>query len=381
MQICRPLSQLILFAALAVPFAGHADPRYSVTVVGTAGSTAADINNAGQMAGWFAAGASTEHGFFYSAGTLTDLGTFGGANSRANALNDLGQVVGYADTSAGGRRAFLYSSGAMTNLGTLGQGYSLANGINNAGAVVGMGIDAMGQGQGFLYSGGSMQSLAPFAPAGAVGAAYDINEAGQIVGTYTAGPMTAPEWPSSGFLLSGGVFTPMGHIGSAYESVALSINDHGQAVGHAHEHLENFFPFIYSADGLQRLGIPSEYHTVAYDINNLGQSVGQRIFDYFGSSHAMLYDACGGCDAWLDLNTLVDPASGWTLTQANAINDLQQIAATGCRDGACYALRLDLITAVPEPASTAMLLAGLGMFGWRSRRRGKAFQPRPIATA
>jgi hypothetical protein len=60
---------------------------------------------------------------------------------------------------------------------------------------------------------------------------------------------------------------------------------------------------------------------------------------------------------------------------------LQQIAATGCRGGACYALRLDPVMAVPEPASVAMLLAGLAGFGWRSRRRGEAFQPQRIMPA
>jgi probable HAF family extracellular repeat protein len=380
MRIFRPLPELILFAALAVPFAAHADPQYSVTVIGAAGSTASDINNAGQMAGWFATGTGADHAFLYSGGALTDLGTFGGANSHANALNDLGQVVGYADTSADGRRAFLYSGGTMTNLGTLGPGTSAANGINNAGAVVGIGVDATGfYGHGFLYSGGSMQSLAPFAPAGASGAAYAINNAGQIVGTYTAGPPTAPEWPSSGFLLAGGVFTPMGHIGDAFESTAMSINDHGQAVGHAHAHLGNELPFMFSTDGLALLGTPSDYSTGALDINNLGQSVGVRSFDFY-NHHAMLLSGAVG-DDWVDLNALIDPASGWTLTQANAINDLQQIAATGCRGGACFALRLDPICAVPEPAGAAMLMAGLAIFGWRGRRRGEAFQAQPLAPA
>ena len=68
MRMFRQLPQLILFAALAVPFAGHADPSYTVTVVGAAGSTASDINNAGQMVGWFATGGA-EHAFFYSAGS------------------------------------------------------------------------------------------------------------------------------------------------------------------------------------------------------------------------------------------------------------------------------------------------------------------------
>ncbi len=54
----------------------------------------------------------------------------------------------------------------------------------------------------------------------------------------------------------------------------------------------------------------------------------------------------------VDLNTLIDPASGWVITDANGINGAQQIAATACRGGAigeCYAVRLDLVSAVPEP--------------------------------
>ncbi|MDB5934683.1 MAG: hypothetical protein JWQ01_2027 [Massilia sp.] len=362
MNIFRPLPQLVLFAALSAPFAAHADPRYSITVVGAAGSTATDVNNKGQVAGWFAASVSAEHAFLYSAGSITDLGTFGGANSHANALNDYGQVVGYADTGSGTTRAFLYSSGTMANLGTLG-GNSAANGINNAGAVVGVAGDSSGQNQGFLYAGGALQNLAAFAPAGAVGAAYDINEAGQIVGEYTHGPITFPDWPSAAFTLSGGVFTYMGDIDQAFDSVALSVNDHGQSVGHAHAHVQNFIPFIYSAaDGLHQLGAPSEFDTRAFDINNLGLSVGLRYLT--DESHAMLYDG-----TWLDLNALIDPAGGWTLTQANGINDSDQIAATGCRGGSCYALRLDPIAPVPEPAVAGMLLAGLGLVGWRGRRR------------
>lgn len=378
MRIFRPLPELILFAALAVPFAAHADPQYSVTVIGAAGSTASDINNAGQLAGWFATGAGADHAFLYSGGISTDLGTLGGASSHANALNDLGQVVGYADTSGGGRRAFLYSGGAMTNLGTFGGRDSSANDINNAGAVVGA-VGIPYQDEGFLYSSGTMQSLAPFAPVGAVGAAHGINNAGQIVGEYTHGAETVPEWPRAAFLLSGGAFTFMGDIDHAFDSRAMSINDLGQAVGGAHQHLENAFAIEYSASGLQRLGSDSAYWTEANDVNNLGQAVGYRSLDFY-TNHAMLLTGGVGA-AWLDLNALIDPASGWTLTQANAINDLQQIAATGCRGGACFALRLDPICAVPEPAGAAMLMAGLAIFGWRGRRRGEAFQAQPLAPA
>lgn len=379
MRIFRPLPQLILLAVLAVPFAAHADPSYSVTVVGVAGSTASDVNNSGQVTGWFATGGGTDHAFLYSGGVSSDLGTLGGASSHANALNDLGQVVGYADISGGGRRAFLYSSGTMTNLGTFGGRDSFANGINNAGAVVGA-VGVTWQDEGFLYSGGSMQSLAPFAPAGAVGAAYAINNAGQIVGEYTHGAPTTPEWPRAAFILSGGAFTYMGDIDHAFDNTSMSINDHGLAIGNAHLHFENGFTFEYSAAGLQRVGGDSPDHTWAYDVNNHGQAVGFRTAGFLSPNRAMLLNGAPG-DTWLDLNALIDPASGWTLTQANAINDLQQIAATGCRGGECFALRLDPICAVPEPAGAAMLLAGLAIFGWRGKRRGEPFRVQPEALA
>jgi hypothetical protein len=74
----------------------------------------------------------------------------------------------------------------------------------------------------------------------------------------------------------------------------------------------------------------------------------------------------------VDLNSLIDPASGWVITDAEGINGAQQIAATACRGGAigeCYAVRLDLVSAVPEPGSWAMLAFGLGAIGLRRARR------------
>lgn len=42
-----------------------------------------------------------------------------------------------------------------------------------------------------------------------------------------------------------------------------------------------------------------------------------------------------------DLNTLIDPDLGWSLRDADGINNSGQIAATGCNAGICFALRLD----------------------------------------
>src|SRR4051812_39684153 len=45
------------------------------------------------------------------AGTITDLGTFGGTSSQALGINNSGQVVGWAYTAANAKQhAFLYSN-------------------------------------------------------------------------------------------------------------------------------------------------------------------------------------------------------------------------------------------------------------------------------
>jgi hypothetical protein len=66
----------------------------------------------------------------------------------------------------------------------------------------------------------------------------------------------------------------------------------------------------------------------------------------------------------LDLNALIDPALGWTVTTAIGINDAQQILGYACAtNDVCRPVRLDPITPppIPEPGALTMLLAGLSV--------------------
>jgi len=370
--------RLLLSAALALPgTAAMADPLYNITLLGGTGSAASDINRWGDVVGRATTGDVT-HAFVNAGGTYTDLGTLGGTNSNANGINDDGQIVGGADNGAGQYHAFLYSGGGMNDLGTLGGARSEAFAINNHGLVVGEANNADpatgGFPQAFGYAGGTMTSLGTLP--GALGSyAYAVNNGGLIGGASHEGPFTVPEYPYYAVTYSGGAVHKIGapELG---DSAIYGLNDHGAAVGgiptSSFAHASH--AFIYDHGSITDLGVldPAAIDdSIAWDINNHGQVVGTSAVtvdaDHYGY-HGFLWTGAG----LVDLNTLVDPAAGWVITDASGINDAQQIAATACYGGVtgdCRAVRLDLVPAVPEPGAWAMLGLGLGLVGaWKRVR-------------
>lgn len=202
--------------------------------------------------------------------------------------------------------------------------------------------------------------------AGAGSTASGIHNLGQVVGSLDAGAAY------HGFVYAGGVLTELGTLGGPFSAVT-SINDLGQVVGHLGVdslpgNPGDIYPrsaFLYENGKMHLLeGVPADWSSGANDIDKLGQVVGWA--SGADAGFAFLYQD----GEMIDLNTLIDPASGWTITGANAINDVQQIAANACRAGMCQAVRLDLVSAVPEPPVFALLAAGLAL----GLARGKRFR-------
>jgi probable HAF family extracellular repeat protein len=94
----------------------------------------------------------------YTFTTLDDpLGTNG---TDAYGINDAGQVVGNFTDASNRASGFLYSNGTYTTLlDPLGTGGTFARGINNAGQTVGGYSDSIHQSHGFFYSGGTFSTL------------------------------------------------------------------------------------------------------------------------------------------------------------------------------------------------------------------------------
>ena len=360
----RITSCLLLFSTLlGTPLLAAADPRYAVIAIGGADSYANGINNLGQVVGSLSYGGDA-HAFVWTDGVLTDIGLQVSGSSYAAAINDHGIVVGN-----GGSGGYVYSGGGVTTLP--GDGMT-ANGINNGGTIVGQMWYTAPDGElyrhGYSYLNGTVTDLGTL-PIGDDSRAFGINSAGDIVGAAANVFNGAPNRPEDPFLYHNGVMTSLGNFGGVW-SGATAINDLGQVVGFSglfeRPGSDQLYPanaFLYDGGVLHNIGALSPLaDSAAYDINNLGQVVGISLLD--GLTRAFLYDH----GSMVDLNALIDPASGWLVESARGINDLGQIAARACKDGICQAVRLDLIPAVPEPPMVALLLAGVAFVGRRRVR-------------
>jgi probable HAF family extracellular repeat protein len=243
--------------------------------------------------------------------TVTDLGTLGGTGSVGLGINASGQVTGGSDMPGNAYHAFLYD-GVMHDLGTLG---------------------------GFISAG------------------RDINASGHVTGGFgTSGN------DNHAFLYDG-VMHDLGTLGGTY-SLGFRINDSGQVTGLSYT--ENAEPHAFLYDGtMHDLGTLGGTDSQGRGINASGHVVGLSTTNPLENFryHAFLYTSDSGM---VDLNTFIDPLSGWELKEAWGINDAGQITGVGQIGGQRHAF---LLTPVPEPASLALLALALPLLVGRNSRR------------
>lgn len=329
--------------------------------------------------------------------TITDLGVLKGDNESSGFwINNLGDVVGCSDTQTTygypctglvpGQRAFYWSRAkGMKNLGTLSGGtVSGALGINDADTIVGYSNMKGHAATDFFaveWSSTGIRNLGTLA-GGTSSAAFQINSAGEISGDsfLSNGVVNATQWRNN-------KIRNLGKLPKAIFTAGLSINDNGYIVG---ESVFSYGPpfvshgFLWNGSTMKDLGtLPGgitsmanalnssavivgqsdgrstagHWHAVLWDtsrkIKDLGVLKGGTYSVAFGvndsevvvgygniannAPHAMIWTSSHGMR---DLNSLIPAGSGWTLINANAINNVGQITGYGSKRGHNHAFVL-----------------------------------------
>ena len=345
-----PAIELGLGGATDINEAGTA-VGYVTKFVGTGDPTSAAVR-------WDPSGAATE---LMILGTPPCCGSF----AYAYSINDAGAAVGGAEKYSGAGAYQGYHAVRWDGLGTAATKLDSTNStsegtdINDAGVVVGWArkVDSgMSLGQRAVRWDASgtarteLDNLGTDTSGVTETRANDINTAGTAVGWAVkydnlgvSFGQRAVRWDASGT-----VATELGNLGTDTNDVtqnsAVAINDAGTVVGYAN---------MYDGSG-ESLGIRAvrwdASSTVATELGNLGTNDGvtetnvSAINDVgIAIGYADDYDGSGtnlgeravywGLDGVaVDLNTLVDPVSGWTLNQAHAISNTGWIGGSGAFD-------------------------------------------------
>ncbi len=439
-----------LAALILLPSAVMGLTDYTITgiapVAGDVFSTAYAVNNNGEVIGMSYDDSITVSngtasitgdtpvglgdGFFFLGSTTTVLPAVG-TNAKGKSasmpigINDSGEIVGQS-TSSSNPVGFTYIGGVLTNLSTTAFGPSIPIGVNNSGVLVATGQSISSgniSGASPILFNGSAVTLGNFA-GGSDPTPRAINAAGIAVGsdeTSTSEVYHAAMWNSSGAI------TDLGTLPGVTKSAALAINSAGNVVGWSGNTPADNAPLAFNTTaangsfllGLNYAGISigelSEYisgdaflysastqkmtdlgtlggaFSMAQAINDSDDIVGTSI-DSAGDFNAFLYEGT----TMVNLNTLLPSDSGWTLIDAQGINNNGDIVGWGEFDGNFEAFLLTpggtitgtngngngngngntgntgTPTAVPLPSaawSSLCLLAGLGLIS-KVRRGG-----------
>ena len=365
------LSLLAVFAAST-----HAQ-RYTVSDLGTLPggslSQATFVNNYGLVTGISTLPDGTQHAVVWFRGSILDIATHtpAGTNSGALTVNDWGQVLVQAEITANDPnneifctyftghacRAFVWQNGHTTLLPTLGGINASPGMINNRGQIVGIAENSVhdsscptqpaltGSGpltldfEAVLWGGGPRQirELRPL-PGDSVGMAFSINDLGQAVGgsgscadSILPGPAVTPH----AVLWENGTAIDMGGLGGTVNTdlpgvgtIALSINNRGQAVGAASlpgNKSRHAFLWSRKLGHMLDLGtIQGDTDSAALGINDEGNVVGASL-DSDGNPRVFLFSK----GTMRDLNTLVPPDSAIYMLIPYAINREGQVAGFG----------------------------------------------------
>lgn len=345
----------ILLMAASIGILGASPLRavpYSIapvpSLVSGGTSAAFGINDDGVVTGSAQAASGFAHAILWTPGALPrDLGTLpGGSTSTAVSANKTLVATGSAAVSSVAAHAFVYvSPGPMKDIGHLAFGglnpaYQSvsAGGINDAGQIAGTSPLQLGAPsyayytRAFIWAAGHMTDLGSLGGTNSMASA--INARGWVTGSTATS--TAAE---HAFVWNGTTMTDLGVCAGASSAQGRAINAASDVAGWC------FFPQVNGYPAGQSARRDAFLWTVTGGLRDLG-SLGNRRADVLGigaddSVIGFMINASGGHLAFIapaagpiqDLNAGLAAGTGWTLTEARAINARGQIAGTGTLNG------------------------------------------------
>jgi len=342
-SIVSKLALLLAVSVCASPVGAQSAARKLVpTDLGGNNSKARNVNESGEVVGDSTAADFYTHGFRWTSGAMTDLGSLYPNHSYARGINSSGHVVGTSlesvTVNSSRSHAFLWIDGTLTELGGLGGSGTGASAINDLDEIVGGALTPGNEPRAVLWRNGAILDLNTVIPAGSgwqLQAATGINNRGQIAGFgYLAGLQRA-------FLLDNGVVTDLGTLPGGFYSRATGINEDGWVVGRSSKPGGDDHGVLWRDGTMVDLGSLPGISAEVNDVNDVGQVVGSATIGAFGGAAFLWQNG-----KRTDLNTLIDPLlppnSGWILTEAAAMNNAGQIVGSGLHNGAYHAFLLDL---------------------------------------
>jgi uncharacterized membrane protein len=244
------------------------------------------INDHGQIVGYYLDACGTFHGFLRDKKgdfTIIDhpdspLGTV------ALDINNRGEIVGVYGDAEETTHGFLRDRrGGFTAIDPPGASFTEAVGINGRGQIVGFYLDAEGTIHGFLRDRGrgARREEGVFTtielPGALATSVDDINNRGQIVGTYSEVSNTRPLDAPRAYLLDDGAFTLIDAFGADNTQIGR-INDRGEFVGAYFDAGGPTLGFLRDRrGGFTTIEVPGAEQTGAAGINNRGQIVGAYV--------------------------------------------------------------------------------------------------------
>jgi uncharacterized membrane protein len=296
------------------------------------------------------------------------------AGTTIDGISNIGTVVGFTSPDDVSFNNFIANPLLSTSAAAVqvnGLTAAMANGINSSGTVVG----SDGNGNAFSLMGTNFTTFIP--GSGTTAVAFGVNDSGAIVGQYSNSSA------SPGFILNGPNLTTINAPAGGNTVFAQGINNNGLVVGFYVGPDGDDHGLTFSASSaMNHVGtatavpdpvipsLPTEpgatfVFSQILGINDHGLAVGYY-GDSTGSQHGFLYNTLTGQYSFLDdPNAAFD--NGVEITQITGINNQGEI--TGFYTDATGVPHGFVATAVPEPGTLLLLLAGAVLMAFCRKRR------------